>query len=417
MFTSPTYAQPECNASTVLFFFGAPLQASQIDPHLRTSGSPTDPSYFVIWPLWLLFSMSLTMAYFIILSVSSSSSLLPKAASHLVTPRPTGFAYNTPRSRGQSRVRDFLPRSRSPSRKRSRTPAPSARRFRFPSRRELASLLPSREALVLFSHNFWAVVLSGGLVIATETQHALQPWLLPGENDATGFGQMAALLLASAPLWSIGMAWFRGCPEAELELPIAHTQSWHVSFPSPPPGSRRSPSPRDRGRSGKVVVLSPQTTPEAMSHLRLRSRTGDSEEWEPEERHWLSRGTDTSSEEDVSTPRSQGWRAYDDPRGGEGESGLLLLVNAREEEGGEKAVQVRYQAYEVQEDEKQEIREELPGDRDSAADRPPSPPPSLPVVAMAGPLAIDFLWLGRNAEDEVQREEEEAIPLQELHRD
>ncbi|EJU00576.1 hypothetical protein DACRYDRAFT_100710 [Dacryopinax primogenitus] len=251
MFTSPSYAQPVCNGPTLLLFFGYPIFASSIDPHLQPPGALAHKSYFFIYPLWLLFSMGLTMGYFAILSISSGDSRLRRpSGSKLITPYPTGTAYNTPRSRGQSRLAARLPRfSSSPT-----------------------HLIRDLIALLLFV----------GLVTATEVQHAIQPYLLPGEDEVTTFGQMAALLLATAPLWSLGMAWFRGyevgegTKDAELRLPLVAVQRQTWGFvqdgagegPDEGENEEEEEEPRDRGRIRKVVLLSPQTTPDEWRKVR-----------------------------------------------------------------------------------------------------------------------------------------------------
>ena len=64
MFTSPWHAQPYCSDSTVLFLFGKPISASEIDA-----------GHFVIWPCWLLFCLGVTLLYGIILVISRSVSV------------------------------------------------------------------------------------------------------------------------------------------------------------------------------------------------------------------------------------------------------------------------------------------------------------------------------------------------------
>jgi hypothetical protein len=62
LFTSPSYFQPPCSGPTKLVLFGFTLTAHEIN-----NGK------FVVWPIWLLFSIGSTLCWGIILVFSSSS--------------------------------------------------------------------------------------------------------------------------------------------------------------------------------------------------------------------------------------------------------------------------------------------------------------------------------------------------------
>ena len=62
LFVSPVYDQPECSGDTRLVFFLYPFMTRNING---------DDAKFVVWPLWLLFSLGSTLGLTIILALSS----------------------------------------------------------------------------------------------------------------------------------------------------------------------------------------------------------------------------------------------------------------------------------------------------------------------------------------------------------
>ncbi|GBE85478.1 hypothetical protein SCP_0706650 [Sparassis crispa] len=62
LFVSPAYNQTCINANTILVFFLKPITAKEIND-----------TTFVIWPLWLIFSLGITMILTIVLAISGHS--------------------------------------------------------------------------------------------------------------------------------------------------------------------------------------------------------------------------------------------------------------------------------------------------------------------------------------------------------
>lgn len=65
MFVSPSYSGSSCSGDTVILFFLAPFHGRQIDIN--------NGWVFVVWPVWLLFCLGITLALAIVLALSSPS--------------------------------------------------------------------------------------------------------------------------------------------------------------------------------------------------------------------------------------------------------------------------------------------------------------------------------------------------------
>lgn len=175
MFTSTDYAQIACSPSTRVILFGKIWTVQDIN----------DERYFVVWPLWLLFCMGLTLVWGALLTVSSSRDVHPVLSRH------------------SSRVIDV--------------------NSRFPFSM-IGDVLPfnDRGRLALLIGNFLAFLFSLFLLVVSELQVKVNN-ILPGENS-WAFGQVslqsvtawtesldagqlqvAALMLALVPAWPIVM--------------------------------------------------------------------------------------------------------------------------------------------------------------------------------------------------------------------
>ncbi|KDQ13666.1 hypothetical protein BOTBODRAFT_364375 [Botryobasidium botryosum FD-172 SS1] len=135
LFTNPRYSQKPCNGDTkIVFFFGATFTAHQINH-----------GHFAIWPIWLLFSLLLTLVW---------GGLLVVAAHKKGT-----------QNRGENLVR-------------------------FP------------ENKWYWIGHFLALLFAVMYIAVSETQ-IVKNHILPGELNFSSFGSVAALLLAIAPSWTV----------------------------------------------------------------------------------------------------------------------------------------------------------------------------------------------------------------------
>jgi hypothetical protein len=170
LFTSGTYSQPACAPETIVLLFGVPIQASDVDE----PGGLT----FAIWPFHLLFNLTLTLTWGIILAFSSASAVHD-------TPIPTP-------SRRNSHSEDApLPRGDDES-----TFRYEGRRLWQEMKRWVVRKLPIERARrwIMFS-NALAVVFVVMEIVMSEVQTYLNN-ILPGEN-VWGFGQACPIALMS----------------------------------------------------------------------------------------------------------------------------------------------------------------------------------------------------------------------------
>ncbi|KZS92269.1 hypothetical protein SISNIDRAFT_496258 [Sistotremastrum niveocremeum HHB9708] len=152
LFTNPKYAQTPCSGSTVVYLFGFPFRACDIN-----NGN------YAIYPLWLLFCMSLVLFWGILLVFASSPSFHPVLS-------PSSTLRQSPETPLQNIIRQI----------------------RF--------LLRDRNRLFVVFTNTLAVFAALLLLCNSEAQAWTRGNLiLQGENTTLGFGQMAALLLGITP--------------------------------------------------------------------------------------------------------------------------------------------------------------------------------------------------------------------------
>lgn len=102
LFVSPAYSQKECNGNTTLILFLTPFSTSSINSF------DNNGIRFVVWPLWLLFCLGITLALTIILAVSSPERANPDSSTG--TGISTRGSHNTPAWRWvQDVIWDSLP--------------------------------------------------------------------------------------------------------------------------------------------------------------------------------------------------------------------------------------------------------------------------------------------------------------------
>ncbi|KAH9948278.1 hypothetical protein B0H21DRAFT_660500, partial [Amylocystis lapponica] len=167
LFVSPSYSQTMCSGTTRLRFFMRTFTASEIN-----HGS------FYVWPLWLLFCLGITLGLTIILAVSSPDR-----------------AYELSRRSGAS--------SRDES-----AGTPVVQQLYAVA----ISMLPPRNDVtrqMIFCGNVFAFALWILFILTSELQRTDNCNMVEGENDFGGFGQITAVLLSLAPLWSLTVALYK----------------------------------------------------------------------------------------------------------------------------------------------------------------------------------------------------------------
>ncbi|TFK33225.1 hypothetical protein BDQ12DRAFT_445479 [Crucibulum laeve] len=168
LFTDPNYAQTVCSAPTNVLIFGKPFTAGEINEH-----------YYIIWPLWLLFHLGITLVWGILLVHSSSPDVHPVL---------------------------------------SRSPSISTRRTM-----SWSEYLPKDKGrLAVLATNTLAFLFAMLLLISSEVQ-VEENCVRGGENTDWSFGQVAALLLALAPAWSIFAALSKRPRKAHSDTLPAHS--------------------------------------------------------------------------------------------------------------------------------------------------------------------------------------------------
>ncbi|PIL34876.1 hypothetical protein GSI_02663 [Ganoderma sinense ZZ0214-1] len=177
LFVSPVYSQANCSGDTALIFFLYRFTAREINDR-----------YMYVWVLWLLFSLGITMAMTVVLAVTSPA-------------RARAFTQHS------SPVSTMGTRSLTMSTSSSSTPRPVHRQV-YES--VLSAVPPFRDTprQLVFWYNVLCVILWLVYIIASEIQIQAN-CLFTGENSITSFGQITALLLSLAPLWSLSVALYR----------------------------------------------------------------------------------------------------------------------------------------------------------------------------------------------------------------
>ncbi|KIP02978.1 hypothetical protein PHLGIDRAFT_130428 [Phlebiopsis gigantea 11061_1 CR5-6] len=169
LFVSPYYGQPECSGDTVVVMFLAPFRTRDINSF------DGNGLHFLVWPMWLLFCVGVTLALAIILAVSSSF----RANEEFSRPSASGGSGATPA-----------------------TPAPLAWAHMVRD-----SLPPWRDRRRQFV--FWCNCLSfavWGMLVAASEWQIVRNCIFPGENNFGGLGQITAVFVSLVPLWSLVVA-------------------------------------------------------------------------------------------------------------------------------------------------------------------------------------------------------------------
>ncbi|KAH9919156.1 uncharacterized protein BXZ73DRAFT_92098 [Epithele typhae] len=169
LFVSPSYSQRNCSGETrLVFFVAATFTAQDLNDHMG------------IWVTWLLFSLGITMFMTIMLALSSPTRARPSPASSIATFRSTSTGpTHTPVYR---QVLEGVWRS-------------------IPTWHD-------KSAQKIFWYNVLSVFLWLAYIIATERQ-IQENCLFQGENVISSFGQITALLLSLAPIWSLTVALYK----------------------------------------------------------------------------------------------------------------------------------------------------------------------------------------------------------------
>ncbi|EMD39485.1 hypothetical protein CERSUDRAFT_111785 [Gelatoporia subvermispora B] len=160
------YSQQGCNGSTVVLLFLARFTVQDINDN-----------FFWVWPLWLLFSLGLTLSLTVVLALTS-----PELAQEIPS-RSSVSSRASDRSQ-YSLIHQLL--------------------------RDIWASVPRENRIGQFvlAVNIISLLLWVLFVFATETQR-VDNCISSGENDFGGFGQITAALLALAPFWSLTIAIYK----------------------------------------------------------------------------------------------------------------------------------------------------------------------------------------------------------------
>ncbi|KZV90003.1 hypothetical protein EXIGLDRAFT_750866 [Exidia glandulosa HHB12029] len=261
LFTSPSYAQEACNGCTQLLLFG----------YAMTVESMLGNAKYVLFPLWLLACMSVTLLYVIALSYNS------------MVEYPLIHMPNASSLSGSSNwiVRTFV-----------NTLEWSRRAWAEPYGEKKRILVAN-----VFAAGIWAI-----LVVHSEVQvWNLNP-VLSGENSDFGFGQFSALMLAFVPIWPIIVAlnkeqdeirrerapFYATAPTLDLRdtgsLSLEEQVSLLGSQTSPGlvmPASPRTPSPSTALPATPLPALPEWTPPQWPEHLLSPSSSPSSTQYVP----------------------------------------------------------------------------------------------------------------------------------------
>ncbi|KAI0691140.1 hypothetical protein C8T65DRAFT_85834 [Cerioporus squamosus] len=182
LFVSPVYSQTNCSGKTGLIFFLYRFTAEYVNSNM------------VVWVFWLLFSLGITMVMTVVLALTSPSRARPR----------------TVRSSPASTISTRL----------SSTPRSSYTRPLYEQLLYNAvDAIPALKAQVkhfVFWYNIASVFLWAMYIASSELQIKAN-CIFEGENSLTSFGQITALLLSLAPLWSLTVALYKW-PEMQRKL-------------------------------------------------------------------------------------------------------------------------------------------------------------------------------------------------------
>ncbi|PSR70899.1 hypothetical protein PHLCEN_2v13213 [Hermanssonia centrifuga] len=171
LFVSPLYSQPECSGSTVLFMFLHSFDTSTINN--------LDKSYhFFVWPFWLLFCLFVTLFLVVFLALSSPNHANPN-------PSTSGYSGGT---------------GISPA-----TPVVIAWAHLAVN---VVPSLKDKARQITFWVYIAAFCLWGLFIYSTEMQKRVN-CVFSGENSFGGLGQITAIFVALAPLWSLSVALYK----------------------------------------------------------------------------------------------------------------------------------------------------------------------------------------------------------------
>ncbi|TCD66843.1 hypothetical protein EIP91_000797 [Steccherinum ochraceum] len=192
MFVSPSYSGSYCSGGTIVLFFLAPFRGEQID--IRNG------FVFAIWPLWLMFSLGITLALTIVLALSS-----PNRAHDYVVSRQSVLSTG---SGGSASIA---------------TPVIEG------LIRLTWGAIPAwndRPKQLIFWGNIVSCALWLLYLVTSEWQRSMN-CIFEGENDFGGFGQVTAVLLSLAPLWSLTVAIYK-YPSLRKRQERRHLAAPHV---------------------------------------------------------------------------------------------------------------------------------------------------------------------------------------------
>ncbi|CAL1713793.1 unnamed protein product [Somion occarium] len=186
LFTSPLYSQTECNDGTVVILFMHVFSAKEINERL-----------FFVWAFWLAFSLGITLSLTISLAMSGQS----RAHHLIVLSRRTTISFLENSHHPSDCSNDLSTAHMQP-------PVPWWKRHYLVLSIGLKPYFRDREQVrvfltYIFSFVFWIL-----LIITSEWQPKMNQ-IEDGENDFAGFGQITAILLSLAPLWSLTVALYR----------------------------------------------------------------------------------------------------------------------------------------------------------------------------------------------------------------
>ncbi|RDX54931.1 hypothetical protein OH76DRAFT_1397245 [Lentinus brumalis] len=182
LLVSPVYSQTNCSGETGLIFFLHRFTAKYINSNM------------VVWVVWLLFSLGTTMFMMIVLALTSPSRARPWTA----------------RSSPASTIGTCVD-----SISGSSAPPPLFQQL-FSNAVQAIPVLRAQASHFVFWYNIASVCLWAMYIAASELQIKAN-CIFDGENSLTSFGQITALLLSLAPLWSLTVALYKW-PEMQRKV-------------------------------------------------------------------------------------------------------------------------------------------------------------------------------------------------------
>ncbi|RDX44159.1 hypothetical protein OH76DRAFT_1559898 [Lentinus brumalis] len=245
LFVSPVYSQTNCSGETGLIFFLHRFTAEYINSNM------------VVWVVWLLFSLGITMFMTIVLALTSPSRARPWTAR------------SSPASTIGTRVSSISG---------SVAPPPLCHQL-FSNAVQAIPVLKHQARHFVFWYNIVSVFLWAMYIAASELQIQAN-CIFDGENSLTSFGQITALLLSLAPLWSLTEALYKW-PETQRKVARRHRRELQRALQAAPSISSQvalsddHDHDHDAGKNTQVtvtVVAAPASESAApMSTLRPRA--------------------------------------------------------------------------------------------------------------------------------------------------